>query len=564
VIVDGKRLSSFRQIDGRTGQWARSNYRGYCMCFNNPHYRTAYLTYLESLYALGIDGIMTDDVQYFGQGHACACEYCKEQYHQDTGYRLPDPGPAWERWYGNYRESSFVSWLEFRFRSVERFHEIVAAHYRSLGLRPCRPNYVSGALNPNPTAYALETLPDLDWIFQENCFSHIIRYSWPFWAVEAAHRFAVGRVRGIPPMSMFYPDRQDSLRFAWGLAQSWGCLYLGTPEGTSLASAERELRMFEAEHREMLREPRKLADIAIYDKKRNRDLYEHAATESLPELIGWAQACYLSGVAFDILKEQELQRLDEYKVLVLNGVAFLSDEEAHAFARFARAGGTVVWTGATGTLCDDGTRRDAPLAAFGIPIGNGIAAVARHRVGKGRLVLVPSGHFGVPVERALTADRWAAQAVRTSYQPPADVQQQERDRLAVFLSDLLPSEPVLASTCPEQVLVTAFESNAKQPPGLAVHLVNTAGCRGIPNGVKVSHEDPIPFDTPWEAGVSWTIRARTPPRLRDAKSLQAAFWVPGDSRPTGCPAAWDGGALVIQIPAQLLRWYGLVTVRPGS
>ena len=35
VIVNGKRLSTFRQIDGRTGQWARSSYRGYCMCFNN-------------------------------------------------------------------------------------------------------------------------------------------------------------------------------------------------------------------------------------------------------------------------------------------------------------------------------------------------------------------------------------------------------------------------------------------------------------------------------------------------------------------------------------------------
>ena len=48
----------------------------------------------------------------------------------------------------------------------------------------------------SPTTYALETLPDLDWVFQENCFSSIIRYSWPSWAVEAPHRYAVGRRRG--------------------------------------------------------------------------------------------------------------------------------------------------------------------------------------------------------------------------------------------------------------------------------------------------------------------------------------------------------------------------------
>ncbi len=81
-IINGKPLSSFRQVDGRTGKWARLLYHGYAMCFNNPNYRLAYFSYLESVYKTGVDGIMTDDVQWFGDGHACACQYCRELFKQ--------------------------------------------------------------------------------------------------------------------------------------------------------------------------------------------------------------------------------------------------------------------------------------------------------------------------------------------------------------------------------------------------------------------------------------------------------------------------------------------------
>jgi len=78
--IGGVPLSALRQIDGRTGKWARTGYRGWCLCFNNPDYRRAYLAYLETLYAVGIDGIMTDDVQWFGEGHACACPHWRRLF----------------------------------------------------------------------------------------------------------------------------------------------------------------------------------------------------------------------------------------------------------------------------------------------------------------------------------------------------------------------------------------------------------------------------------------------------------------------------------------------------
>ena len=98
-----KGTENYRQIDGRTGAWARSNYKGWCKCFNNEEYRKVYLNYLEELYKVtGIDGIMTDDVQYFGFGHACSCEYCTKLFKEQYGYDMPKPGSEWDKFHGDF------------------------------------------------------------------------------------------------------------------------------------------------------------------------------------------------------------------------------------------------------------------------------------------------------------------------------------------------------------------------------------------------------------------------------------------------------------------------------
>ena len=164
-VIDGVPLSSWRQIDGRTGRWARSaypgryDYQGWTFCFNNPHYRRAYLAYLEQLYATGIDGIMTDDVEWFGAGHACACATCRALFREQTGHDLPEPGPAWERWHGDHADPAYVAWLRFRTSTTTAFHQAVKEHYTGLGIRPLRPNYSERVLHRDPHGVSLETCP---------------------------------------------------------------------------------------------------------------------------------------------------------------------------------------------------------------------------------------------------------------------------------------------------------------------------------------------------------------------------------------------------------------------
>ena len=409
-VIDGVPLSSWRQIDGRTGRWARSaypgryDYQGWTFCFNNLHYRRAYLAYLAKLYATGIDGIMTDDVEWFGAGHACACAICRALFREQSGHDLPESGPAWERWHGDHGDPAYVAWLRFRTSSTTAFHQAVKDHYTRLGIRPLRPNYSERVLHRDPHGVSLEDLPDLDWIFKENDYSTIVRYSWCGWAIEAAHRYAVGRWRDIPPMSMFYPDRPDSVRFCWGLAMSWGHLYLATPEGESLDHTEKRLRRFEVVHPELLRRVQRVASLGFYDSRATRQLYEHAEERSLAGLIAWAQACYRRNVPFDLFQPEELSRLPRYRVVVLNEAVFLSDAELEALRRFVQAGGTLVWTGATGSNDETGAGRDAAVLGrfWGIDsfaaVPDGAPPVTT-RIGAGRLVQVAGDYALEPVER---------------------------------------------------------------------------------------------------------------------------------------------------------------------
>ncbi len=566
-IIDGVPLSSFRQIDGRTGKWARSNYHGWGMCFNNPVYRRNYFKYLETIYDTGVDGIMTDDVQYYGmdehhRSHACACPYCRRKYSEETGYGLPAPGEGWNNWYGNFSDPSFAAFISFKHRSTRDFHVAVKEHYESLGLRPLRPNYRSSVFNRNPTAYCLDTLPDLDWIFQENCFSNIIRYSWPEWMIEAQHRFCVGRRRGIPSMSLFYPDRNDTVRFTWALAKSWGQMYLATPEGSTANEDEKPLRQFENTYGSYLKEPESIAKITFYESRDTRRLYEHAETRSLPQLKTWMQSLLLNRIPVDILQPEDKERFKQYDLIILNETAILSDEEIDALKQFVQEGGSLIWTGETGSIRgEDFTKRspgyleeiwgsDVP----GIPEDGSL--FLEHTAGKGKLILTPGDYGLEPYWRLINTDRFREKSNRVPVPNWGETEQKAQKEIAQFIINFLPKgSPLKIEDVPDDIYCSAYYKDAMA----AIHLVNTKDTLKAPDGKTGGHVDLIPFPELGK-GQKWHISLDLPKQLRSKKVKKVRFLVPQKEEIDIEDYSKEKGVLHITLSSGLLEWYGLVAV----
>ena len=365
-LAPGVFLSDCRQIDGRTGDFARTVYNGYGHCFNNPCFRKAYFDYLEDVYATGIDGIMTDDVEYFGARNACACGYCREKFKEETGYDLPLPAD-WGKFNGNFDDPVYIGWLRFRLSSTERFQRDVNVHFKSLGLDLLRPNYAAGAFNCNTVAYPFEAAGDL-WscVFQENMFSSVIRTAWPSWHSTAEHRRSMAKKYHVPAMSMFYPARFDDYYFCRALAGAWNQLLMASPEGGDLNEVEKRFSAFDAAH-PVMEDASELADIGFFEPRSSLDLTPDPLKNIIWPVNVFLQGGMFAGVHFGILFEDApLEEFLKYPLVVLCGAVMLEDDELALLKRYCEKGGRLLIFGPFGTRKTDGSPRRTPEAIFGL------------------------------------------------------------------------------------------------------------------------------------------------------------------------------------------------------
>lgn len=363
--IDGQNVSSFHQISGKTGTYGTTMYHGYAMCFNNPDYKRIYLDYLKSLYEIGIDGIMTDDVQYFGNDgmgwsefNACTCIHCRKLFKQKYGYEIPLPSD-WKSFYWNFENKVFVAWKRFKDESTLNFVYEVEEHYKNLGYNQFRPNYISSILPTNKTAYPFEKCSEVwDCVFQENCNSNIIKESYLCHGLEAIHRYHLARLNKVPSMSMYYPSTQDNLYFSWALTKSWGQLYTAciyeTKEGKM---SEKHLRDFERRHIASYTNPKKITDLAFLLSSDTRD-YSNGCETHQVNFLRWLEASYLSGISTDmIFEDAKMNEFKKHKVIVCAHTVMLSDSVLNKLRKYIKEGGHLITIGEFAKYKPDGTIR---------------------------------------------------------------------------------------------------------------------------------------------------------------------------------------------------------------
>lgn len=571
ITDDGINMLDMVQYDPVTGdKFVDNEYKSYIMCVNHPDFIPLYTKYLEKLYALGIDGIMTDDINYrYGSYDGridapvtCACEHCRRKYREQTGFELPPSGEKWIEWRRRRDEAGYAAWLNFKHNSLLKFHQEIMEHYKRLGLNLLRPWYNSTAIYwTNPGGYAFDDLPALDWVQTENRFDDIIRYTWPEWSVEHSQRFALGRVRKIPATAFYYPDREDTVRFAWALSLSDGIQYSGTNHANvNLIPFEKPLREFEMRHGTLLNNACKLASIGYYFSRINRDCSSSYEERSRKIFSGWMQACEMGNIPYDLIQPEELDRLNKYSIVVLSEVVLLSMTELVAFREFVDQGGTLVWVGKTGMRDERNIIRDTnALMKFwnlSLPIFDDTRReTIYHEYGDGQLVLVPFDDYMVPLRRRVGVDRWEGNHVRRSFKPWS-----EQERILVMqLKELfgkLAVSDLTVNNAPEGLLFHLFlnESGNK----LLIHILNAVETLNLPECGQVAHEDKVPFPK-LQQDSDITVILKKPSSWSMNGSLTAQL-LSLDEKSIALEVEYGTENITVKLPAECVDFYGLLVL----
>lgn len=361
--INGHRVSSFYQIDGSTGNpYFNPMYKNYTLCVSNPYYREILFKHLEDIYAIGVDGIMTDDLENYSI-NACACEHCRALFREKYGYSLPET-KDWGKFAGDYKNSQWIDWLKFRHEKHKQFQYDVNAHYESLGKKDMvRPNYVSTCLLSNLAAYPFEAAAPL-WThtFAENVYG--LKTGHHTFACEAIHRTAMGDRTGAPSLTMLYPKNDNEYYFSYANAWCWGQSFLGGSAG----ERNRPFIQYETDHWNSLFAVRKKSDLAIYFSTDTRDYTQNAELQYQRPMVAWMQASYLSGLNTDmVFKDDPVDVLLRHRVILASHIAMISKDQLERLRQYTYQGGTLVTVSDFGVFDENGKDQNA-YAAFNLNI----------------------------------------------------------------------------------------------------------------------------------------------------------------------------------------------------
>lgn len=371
IVVEGVKTSSLHQIDIRTGRSSQSYYNGFILCPNNPEFQRLYFQHLGKVYSCGVDGIMTDDVQFMPAIYSCGCVWCRKIFKEKTGYDMPENGSEDGDFFNNFDNPAFRAYINFRIRSCSDHHRRVNEHFQRLGYTLARPNYSSGDANifgPVGTGFTLEDcMPYFNTAFTEVCSVENQLTCWSWLMMEFKHRSALARLYGVPAMVLFYPLNPSQGYFGWAFSKLlgqnlWNTRWGATPKEEALFSAKGN--DFQKKYPELFERPQNCGRIALFFSRRTRTNYQATRADFyVYEYAGWCQQLFLHNLLFDVVLEEDLEdglNNEEYDLLILPNTACLSDKQVANIKKFVKNGGKLMATFETGHFDQTGNRRKRP------------------------------------------------------------------------------------------------------------------------------------------------------------------------------------------------------------
>ena len=354
------------QRDARTGERAFYTHRTSkigLFCMSNPQFRAEYFRRCrEFREQTGVDGVMTDEVEWLPNWFVCGCDVCRENFKQETGFTLPT-GEKSSDW-GNFDSPLWRAWITARMRWVGDFYE--AFRETVLDDDDVWFGCLAGGAEINMPVNWGDELEEFmrshDIAFFEN-WSHHDYHTWLADAPRMAYYSGAGVHFQTPVLSLFYPNDDNDFIFIWGYIKAFGHnIWVSEPYKSTETWGE--ALNFERDHSAIYSRPQSIADTAVLFSRRSRDLYYPTHRDSfLTEWRGWCQVLTAANRPYDVILEGDVtaERLSEYKLLILPACACMSQQQADAISSFVRGGGNLIVAGEAGIWDETGKPHPQPL-----------------------------------------------------------------------------------------------------------------------------------------------------------------------------------------------------------
>jgi len=368
------------------------------MCPNSPYRDYFNSLVLEISNNYNIDGFYFDEASFQSW---CNCKYCQRKFNQETGFDLitvEDWNSPLFKKFIRWRYTQISTWRKELYDLAKKENRCILFQgafplgvlkqkiTRIAGLPPITNPYQNrfGVEWPVPLAHGTY-LPDAVGIGDVAHFElYRVSIQEPLWWYGVALRYGQSFAKqkqiltlsmmgkcpfdlyglseneirlsiaeilangGAPIFARYYPDRVDQ--------EAWDSVYKIFKESKLLDSyvTSRESMKY----------------VAVFFSQKTSDFYDQKLQNPahLSELKGISKALLQSQTLFDVITEDNLDELDQYKVLVLPNTSYLAKDVKNIIKDFVRNGGGVVASYESGMYNEAGKRTpDDDLAElFGI------------------------------------------------------------------------------------------------------------------------------------------------------------------------------------------------------
>ena len=366
---EGKRLNDWRMIDTRTREVLYyPQYASEGFCYRNPAFLEAYASYAKRLISdTGIDGLAAEDPVHYMHYSSCACPYCRAELKRRAGIDLP---PASDReFWGNWANPAWKAWLDLRYESGKEFFEYLMPHLpNDFPVTTCGSNSASFGCNGSASDASRFVVGGSNYVHMEMSGNtppyknDPVTVNAPIssWMVGFSHHQAVAREAGLRAFSTGYGFSKPSANVIWALNKllDADCCFstlkarLGLPEHIlKTLPEEPELikgpYTFEKEHPELFA-GEQMAQVGVFFsyETRNNSMFGNLQKGYNRDYFTALRSLSEAGIsAHTILKIPTAPK--EYPVMILSGVALLTNTEKARLKTYLSKGGVALVCGPT-------------------------------------------------------------------------------------------------------------------------------------------------------------------------------------------------------------------------